>query len=314
MGRIYRTFGYFFVSSFIVVSLFFVKPGEASPSDQSGFFNPQQMEFAGIATAPEYQGGLLIAQKTDVEAPRSSSPKEEKGLTEEAAPEKDFPEDEFPGDDFPDEELPFDENVGIKDPIEPVNRAFFQFNDKLYFWVLKPMAVGYSAITPEPVRIGINNFFYNLVFPVRFVNCLLQGKGQAASDEVVRFFINSTVGVAGFLDVATNKLEIKKNEVDLGLTFGIWGMGPGFYINWPILGPSTLRDTVGFVGDAFLYPISYIIDPTKYTFALNAFDIVNQTSLRIGDYEDLKKAAFDPYIALRDAYYQNRKSKLEAEH
>jgi phospholipid-binding lipoprotein MlaA len=296
---------------FISGGVLFVRPGEASPSDQSGLLNPQQMEFAGIATGREYQRDLLIAQKTDEESPPSASPKEEEDLTNEASPDKDFPEDEFPGDNFPDEELPFDEHVGIKDPLEPVNRAFFQFNDKLYFWVLKPMAVGYSAVTPEPVRIGINNFFYNLAFPVRFINCLLQGKGQDASDEVVRFFINSTVGMAGFIDVATNKLEIKKYDEDLGLTFGIWGLGPGLYINWPILGPSTLRDTAGFVGDAFLYPISYIIDPTKYTFALNAFNLLNQTSLRIGDYEDLKKAAFDPYIALRDAYYQNRKSKLE---
>ena len=314
MGRIYGLKKYVMLLIFIPVGVLFVRPGEALPSDQSEFLNPQRMEFAGIATGREYQEGLLIAQKTDEESPQSPSPKEEKDLTNDATPDKEFPEDEFPGDDFPDEELPYDEHVGIKDPIEPVNRAFFQFNDKLYFWLLKPMAVGYSAVAPEPVRIGINNFFYNLAFPVRFVNCLLQGKGQGASDEVVRFFINSTVGVAGFIDVATNKLEIKKNEVDLGLTFGTWGMGPGFYINWPILGPSTLRDTAGFVGDAFLYPISYIIDPTKYTFALNAFNIVNQTSLRIGDYEDLKKAAFDPYIALRDAYYQNRKSKLEAEH
>jgi phospholipid-binding lipoprotein MlaA len=123
--------------------------------------------------------------------------------------------------------------------------------------------------------------------------------------------VNTTVGVAGFIDVATHKMEIKKYEEDLGQTFGLWGIGPGFYINWPLLGPSTLRDTVGFVGDAFLYPVSFIIEPSGYTLAINAFDIVNQTSLRIGDYEDLKKAAFDPYIALRDAYYQNRRSKIE---
>ena len=247
---------------FISVGLPFVQPGEALPSDQSGFLDPQRMEFAGIATGYEYQGDRLIAQKTDEESPQSSSPNEEKNLTKDAAPDKELPAEEFPGDEFPDEELPIDENAGIKDPIEPINRAFFQFNDKLYFWVMKPIAVGYSFVTPEPVRIGVNNFFYNLSFPVRFINCLLQGKGLAASDEVVRFFINSTVGMAGFLDVATNKLEIKKNEVDLGLTFGRWGMGPVFYINWPILGPSTLRDTVGFAGDAFLYPISYIVDPT----------------------------------------------------
>ena len=310
MCRICGLFRYLMISILISMVLFFVQPvREASPSEQPVFFDPQRMEFAGIATGHGYGSGLIIAQKTDESSPQPSSPEVEKGVTDNA-----FPDEEFPEDDFPDEELPYDEHIGIKDPLEPVNRAFFQFNDKLYFWLMKPMAVGYSAITPEPVRIGIKNFFYNLAFPVRFVNCLLEGKGQGASDEVVRFFINSTIGMGGFLDVASNKLEIEKNEVDLGLTFGVWGLGPSIYINWPILGPSTLRDTAGFVGDAFLYPISYIIDPTKYTFALNAFDLLNQTSLRIGDYEDLKRAAFDPYVALRDAYYQNRKSKLEVEH
>ncbi len=311
MGSIYGLFRYSILSVFISGVFFFIQPREATPSDQTGLFNPQQMEFAGIATGLRYGTGLVIAQKTDEVSPQSSNPDMEKEVTDDAFSDEEFPMDAFPEDDFPDEELPFDEHIGISDPLEPVNRAFFQFNDKLYFWVMKPMAVGYSAVAPEPVRIGIKNFFYNLAFPVRFVNCLLEGKGQGASDEVVRFFINSTVGMAGFIDVATNKLEIQKNEVDLGLTFGVWGMGSGIYFNWPVLGPSTLRDTAGFVGDAFLYPISYIVDPSKYTFALNAFDLVNQTSLRIGDYEDLKKAAFDPYVALRDAYYQNRKSKLE---
>ena len=126
-----------------------------------------------------------------------------------------------------------------------------------------------------------------------------------------RFVVNTTVGAAGFIDVATNKLEIKKYEEDLGQTFGLWGIGPGFYINWPILGPSNVRDTFGFVGDAFIYPVSFIFEPSVYTFSINAFDIINQASLRIGDYEDLKAAAFDPYVALRDAYYQNRRSKIE---
>ncbi len=318
MGRLYGLLRYGMLSIIITGVFLFAQSREASPSDQWGPFNRQQMEFAGLISSSGDRSDVLIAQRENEgeEAPSGPSPAErETGFPEGNASDDDFTDDEFPEDDFPDDfpedDLPLDEPSEIRDPLEPINRAFFVFNDKLYFWVLRPVAKGYGVVAPETVRIGISNFFYNLAFPVRFVNCVLQGKVQGASEEISRFVINTTVGMAGFIDVATNKVEIPKNEEDFGQTFGVWGLGPAFYINWPILGPSTLRDTVGFVGDAFLDPIAFIIDPTEVTLALNLFDIVNQTSLRIGDYEDLKKAAFDPYIALRDAYYQNRRSKIE---
>jgi len=198
----------------------------------------------------------------------------------------------------------------IADPLEPLNRVFFVFNDKLYFWLLKPVATGYKAVTPEPVRVGIRNVFYNLTFPIRFVNCLLQGKVEGVGDELARFFINSTIGLGGLLDVAGNKCEIRRHEEDLGQTFGSYGMGAAFYIHWPILGPSSVRETLGRVGDAFLDPLNYL-DPAKYQLSAKAFDVVNETSLKIGDYESLKKAALDPYVAVRDAFYQNRQSKIK---
>jgi phospholipid-binding lipoprotein MlaA len=216
--------------------------------------------------------------------------------------------DPFADRDKPGADKPLDT---IADPLEPINRAFFVFNDKLYFWVLKPVAKGYGAIVPQGARVALRNFFYNLAFPVRFVNCLLQGKGYGACDEMGRFFTNTFIGAAGFIDVATLTGNFGKYDEDLGQTFGSHGAGPGFYINWPIFGPSSLRDTVGTVGDAFLDPISILIDPTEIIIAVNALDLVNGTSLRIGDYEDLKKAALDPYISVRDAYYQNRKSKIK---
>jgi phospholipid-binding lipoprotein MlaA len=290
MGRVHGLIGYSILSIIIAGVLLFAHSSEASSSELSDLLDQHPIEFVGLIAAYGEGNEILIAQNQE----------EGEGEEEEAFP-----------DDFPDDDLPLDEPAGIADPLEPINRAFFVFNDKLYFWFLKPVASGYKYVAPEPVRVGVGNFFYNLAFPVRFVNCALQGKVFEASEEIRRFVVNTTVGVAGFLDVATNKMEIKKYEEDLGQTFGLWGLGPAFYINWPILGPSTLRDTVGFVGDAFLYPVSFIIEPSGYTLAINAFDIVNQTSLRIGDYEDLKKAAFDPYIALRDAYYQNRRSKIE---
>ncbi|MFH1123978.1 MAG: VacJ family lipoprotein, partial [Pseudomonadota bacterium] len=198
----------------------------------------------------------------------------------------------------------------IADPLEPLNRVFFEFNDKLYFWLLKPVATGYKAVAPEPVRVGIRNVFYNLAFPIRFVNCLLQGKVVEASDEIARFVINSTIGLGGLLDVAGNKCEIKRHEEDLGQTFGSYGMGAAFYIHWPILGPSSVRETLGKVGDAFIDPLHYL-DPAKYQLSVKASDAVNETSLTLGDYEALKKAALDPYVAVRDAFYQNRQSKIK---
>jgi len=298
MCRVHGLIRYSVLMIVIPCVFLFTQSREAS-SEQSDLFNKSEIEFVGLVEAYGEGNDILIAQNQE---------EGDEGSQQPAPPEE---EEAFPDDDFPDDDLPLDEPAGIADPLEPINRAFFVFNDKMYFWILKPVASGYKYVAPEPVRVGIGNFFYNLAFPIRFVNCALQGKVFEASEEIRRFVVNTTVGVAGFLDVATNKMEIKKYEEDLGQTFGLWGLGPAFYINWPILGPSTLRDTVGFVGDAFLYPVSFIIEPSGYTLAINAFDIVNQTSLRIGDYEDLKKAAFDPYIALRDAYYQNRRSKIE---
>lgn len=198
----------------------------------------------------------------------------------------------------------------IADPLAPFNRAMFYFNDKLYFWVLKPVARGYSAVVPSPVRTGVKNFFHNLGFPMRFVNCLLQGKEAAAGREFSRFFVNTTVGVLGLWDVGTSQLKFDPAEEDFGQTFGSYGIGHGFYIVWPFLGSSSLRDSVGMVGDRFLRPTTYL-SPTEVSLAVGGFRIVNETSFRIGDYEALKKAAIDPYEALRSFYAQFRRVQVE---
>ena len=212
------------------------------------------------------------------------------------------------GDDFNDElNTPHDT---IADPLESINRISFRFNDKLYFRVLKPVATGYKTVMPQPARKGVKNFFNNLSFPVRFVNCLLQGKFEGAGHEFGRFFINSTIGIAGFMDIATSQFEIKEHDEDFGQTLGSYGIGHGFFINWPILGPSSVADTVGTVGDTFLSPLHYADIKTKYDLAIQGFELINSTSLKIGDYEDLKKAALDPYVAYRDAYYQYRQAQI----
>lgn len=203
-----------------------------------------------------------------------------------------------------------EEVVQVADPLVLWNRAMFHFNDKLYFWALKPLARGYRAVIPKPARSGIRNFFHNLTMPIRMVSCLLQGKGRAASAELTRFLINSTVGVLGFGNPAKRWPELNPSEEDLGQTLATYGIGNGFYIVWPILGPSTLRDSVGMVGNWFLNPVSYV-HPTETYLEVRAVETVNKTSFRIGDYESLKEAAVDPYVAFRNAYIQHRKKMVE---
>jgi phospholipid-binding lipoprotein MlaA len=198
----------------------------------------------------------------------------------------------------------------IADPLEPFNRAMYHFNDKLYFWLLKPVAQGYGKVVPEAARVGVSNFFANLAFPIRFVNCLLQTNFEGAAEELGRFTINTIWGIGGLLDPASSKdINLSKQDEDFGQTLGAYGIGQGFYINWPIFGPSSPRDTVGLVGDAFLTPASYL-SPWYVGAGTRGYDMVNDTSLKIGDYESLKGAAIDPYVAIRDAYVQYRLKKV----
>lgn len=227
-------------------------------------------------------------------------------------------EDDGPGDEFEDEfddELMEDFEGGpsaepISDPLYYFNYAMYSVNDFFYFYALKPVATGYKAITPEIMRKGVNNFFHNLLFPVRFVNNLLQGKVGEAGEEVGIFLVNTTVGILGFSQVAQDEFEMYTSDEDLGQTLGSYTIGNGFYIVWPILGPSTLRDSVGLVGDYFLTPVNYI-DSWKTRAAVKSYDVVNATTFRLGDYEALKEAALDPYVAIRDAYVQNRIKKIK---
>ena len=201
--------------------------------------------------------------------------------------------------------------ITIPDPIEPFNRAMYQFNDKFYFWALKPVSQGYGMIVPEFARVSVQNFFYNLRFPIRFVSCLLQADFKSSANELGRFTINTIWGIGGLLDLASDKkLNLPKKDVDLGQTLGVYGVGHGFYIVWPIEGPSSARDSVDLVGEYYLNPVSYI-HPWYTSLGVSGYEVVNDTSLSIGDYESLKEAAIDPYEAIRDAYVQHRQKQLE---
>ncbi|MEI9476294.1 MAG: VacJ family lipoprotein [Deltaproteobacteria bacterium] len=249
---------------------------------------------------PQSKTTLVLWQATELAALSDPEPS--------AGPADSAPSPEEKSWDSSDEEA--DANESIADPLEPVNRAFFHFNDKLYSWVLKPVATGYKAVFSQELRVCFRNFFSNVATPVRVANSLLQGQFKGAGNEAARFGINTTLGFFGFFDQGKDKFDIDKQDRDLGQTLGIWGLGPTFYINWPILGPSSLRDTAGFVGDHFLDPQTYLLT-WPVSIGVTSFETVNATSLRIGEYEAIKKAALDPYVSLRDGYHQYRENKIK---
>ena len=172
------------------------------------------------------------------------------------------------------------------------------------------MSQGYSKVVPQWGRVRVRNFFHNITMPIRLVNCILQLKFHSAAKEVGRFVVNSTAGVGGLFDILKDNPKARGSNEDLGQTFGSYGIGDGFYIVWPILGPSSARDTVGMVGDGFLDPENYVTPFWWNAVGIHAYEEVNYTSLHIGDYEDFKEAALDPYIALRNAYFQHRESEI----
>ncbi len=201
--------------------------------------------------------------------------------------------------------------VSVADPLEPVNRIIFGVNDTLYSW-LKPVRQFYINTVPKPARLGIRNFFYNLATPARIVNCILQGKNPEADVELQRFAINTTVGLLGFGDPARERWGLKPAEEDLGQTLAKYGLGDGFYLVWPLLGPSTLRNSAGMVGDMFLDPVFYV-EPEWLAISISAVSTANDMSFRLGEYDSLKAATVDPYVAIRDAYIQYRTKQIRDE-
>ncbi len=223
-----------------------------------------------------------------------------------APPARKVQEKEF-SDPFADENTNKSADKKIADPLEPMNRAFFNFNDKLYYWVLKPVAKGYNHVAPQPIRVGINRFFNHVKYPVRLVNNLLQLKFKKAGMETARFVVNSTIGLAGFLDPAGSELKLDVQTADFDQTLGFYRLPPGIYIHWPIFGPCSVRGTFGAAGDVLLTPWTYI-GGVEVSLGVRPYETINSTSLKLGEYEDFKKGALDPYVSLRSAYFENRKS------
>ncbi len=195
----------------------------------------------------------------------------------------------------------------VADPLEPFNRAVFTFNDKFYLFVMDPVATGYSKVLPQDIRGCIDNFFSNLAEPVRSANCLLQGRFRDSGLVLSRFAINSVFGVFGLADPAGHEFEIAPVYASFGQTLSVWGIGDGFYLVAPLLGPSTARDFTGTMVDSVAKAAYYPRhgDDTSY-WVMSGTEKVNATSLHLGEYQDLKSLSFDPYIAFRNGYFQMR--------
>lgn len=200
-----------------------------------------------------------------------------------------------------------------KDPLEGINRGIYKFNDVADKAVIKPVAKGYKAIAPTPVRSGINNFFNNLRTLTSVLNNLLQFKFSNAFSEAGRFVINTTFGVAGFIDVAgMDKIPVHKE--DFGQTLGHWGVNSGAYLVLPFIGPSTVRDTTGLVVDtATTDPITYThnIGEIRLHNQLRAAQFIDKRTELLDATDIVDEASLDPYAFMRDAYLQHRASAVQ---
>ena len=195
-----------------------------------------------------------------------------------------------------------------KDPIEGFNRSMYSVHDGIDTVLLKPVATGYAAVLPDPVQTGVTNFFANINDVMNSVNSLLQGKPKDAASDVGRVLVNTTVGVLGLFDVATD-MGLEKHDEDFGQTFGVWGVGEGAYVFLPILGPRTARDTVGVWLDLWAEPINYI-DNVPVRNSLWALLAVNKRANLLPADKVIEEAALDKYSYIRDAYLQNRRNQV----
>lgn len=192
------------------------------------------------------------------------------------------------------------------DPWERFNRGMYNFNDKIDRAILKPVAKGYRAVTPDAVEKGISNFFSNLGEIKVLANDILQLKLITALSDTGRFLVNSTIGIGGLFDVAKH-MKLEKHNEDFGQTLGRWGVPDGPYLVLPFFGPSSVRDSIGIRADFELNPINEVDDYDTRT-ALYALDIVQTRAWLLEAGEIVDEAAFDPYIFMREAYLQRRRN------
>lgn len=203
---------------------------------------------------------------------------------------------------------PAERAASSADPLEPVNRVTFAFNDGLDTFVLEPTAVGWTWITFDGLRLSVQKAMYNLRFPVRFVANLTQGEMKATGEETARFTINSTVGLLGFFDPAGH-WGIEGRNADFGQTLGVWGVSSGPYLMLPLFGPSNPRDTVGLAVDSVLGAGPGLINPILGA-ALFGVNLINTRALLLDTIREAKRASLDYYVFVRDAWTQRRRQMI----
>lgn len=195
-----------------------------------------------------------------------------------------------------------------KDPIEGFNRVMYGFNEGLDAAIIRPVAKGYDAVLPTPVRTGVTNFFGNIADFFIGVNNLLQGKPGDAASDLGRVLVNSTAGIFGLIDVASD-MGLEKHEEDFGQTFGRWGAGNGAYVVLPLFGPRTVRDTVGLVLDMKADPLAHIDDVSTRN-SLRVLRLIDNRADLLPADKVIEEAALDKYAYIRDGYLQRRRSLI----
>jgi phospholipid-binding lipoprotein MlaA len=269
--------------------------------------------FQGCATNNKAAADLNQPHNKTEVAPSDTIPNAVSDQQDEQDPIEEF-EEEFSFE----EEFATEETSTPSDPLSGYNKVMTSFNDLFITYLLTPVSEGYAAILPEPFRIGISNAFDNIQFPIRFTNNLLQLKLANSSDELKRFVVNSTIGLGGLMDPAKKYMHIYAHEEDFGQTLGHYGVGSGFHIVLPFVGPSNVRDVVGLTVDAYASPLVYteglenykIPDNRDHSIAILTGEMINKTSLHLGEYESLKQDAIQFYQFLRDTYEQKRNSDI----
>ncbi|MBK7425184.1 MAG: VacJ family lipoprotein [Propionivibrio sp.] len=195
------------------------------------------------------------------------------------------------------------------DPFESFNRAMLAVNDGIDV-VVKPVAKGYDAAAPLPVKAGIGNFFGNLWDVLTAVNNLLQGKGSQGFSDIGRVLINSTIGIGGVFDVAS-EMGLEKHMEDFGQTLGVWGVDEGPFFMWPLIGPRTTRDTFGWAVDSYMDPVWHIYnDNIALRNSMVGVRYIDLRATLLQTDKVVEQAAIDRYIFIRDAYLQNRRSEI----
>ena len=195
-----------------------------------------------------------------------------------------------------------------RDPWERYNRDMFAFNESVDQTFLKPLARGYKNVMPEVLDRGVTNFFTNLDDVTSIVSNLLQFKLRHAASDFGRVTLNSTVGLLGFFDVATN-MNLPRHDEDFGQAFGAWGIAPGPYLVLPVIGPSSARDGVGFIGDWLTNPTTYV-EPASVSWGLRGVELIDLRADLLGASRVLDQAALDRYEFVRDAYLQKRRYEV----